>query len=337
AYQLGYPPETEIDGCSVGTYVGVLRALIGLARRSWNEGEEVLFHSEDSLVSGMASGLGLEPETARRAISAFTFDRENAGYHAAVAGIAAAPLVRGDRGSIAFSRCGLTAQPLLFMTRELRRRAAENYHNVAHRREAMFRQDLYGLFGDRRFVASPGRIALRRENGNLRTDIDAAIFDRKTGTLGLFELKSQDPFARSMAELNRQRDSVLYANHQVSGVLDWINRHGAGEILERVDRQTAKRFRVQKVYPFVLGRYLVHFNDGPQPDRRAVWATWPAVLRMTSSSPFSGSETNPIASLFARLPQDVSIERPDPATPPRRISVGDLTLVVHGSRAEFEG
>jgi len=37
------------------------------------------------------------------------------------------------------------------------------------------------------------------------------VFDRKTGTLGFFELKSQDPFARSTAELVRQRDNVLYA------------------------------------------------------------------------------------------------------------------------------
>jgi hypothetical protein len=169
----------------------------------------------------------------------------------------------------------------------------------------------------------------------LRTDIDAAVFDRKTGTLGLFELKSQDPFARSVAELTRQRDNVLYANHQISGVLDWVNRHGASEMLERIDRQTAKRFRVQRIYPFVLGRYLVQFNDGALPDRRAAWGTWPAVLRVTSAPPFPGSETNPIASLFTRLPRDVSIERPAAGTPPRRISVSDLTVIVHASRDDM--
>jgi hypothetical protein len=34
---------------------------------------------------------------------------------------------------------------------------------------------------------------------DVRTDIDAVVFDRKSGTLGIFELKSQDPFARSSA------------------------------------------------------------------------------------------------------------------------------------------
>ena len=107
--------------------------------------------------------------------------------------------------------------------------------------------------------------------GDVRTDIDAVVFDRKTGTLGFFELKSQDPFARSTAELARQRDNVLYANRQISGVLAWLKRHGPDALLGRVDSRTAKTFRVQKVYPFVLGRYLAHFSDGPEPDRRAAW------------------------------------------------------------------
>jgi len=38
-----------------------------------------------------------------------------------------------------------------------------------------------------------------------RTDVDALVFDRKTGTLGVFELKAQDPFARSVEERQRQR------------------------------------------------------------------------------------------------------------------------------------
>ena len=34
--------------------------------------------------------------------------------------------------------------------------------------------------------------------------------DRKSGTRGLFQLKSQDPFARATAELTHQRDNALY-------------------------------------------------------------------------------------------------------------------------------
>ena len=180
------------------------------------------------------------PAVIGQAVAAFTLDRENAAYHAAVPGVAAAPLVRVDPSRLVWSLHGLTTEPLLFLTRELKRRDAQEYHNTGYLRELVFREDLYALFPDKRFVTSAGRIELRRDDGDVRTDIDAVIFDRKTGTLGFFELKSQDPFARSTAELARQRDNVLYANRQISGVLDWLNRHGADALLNRVDARTAK-------------------------------------------------------------------------------------------------
>jgi hypothetical protein len=239
-----------------------------------------------------------------RAVAAFTVDDENAAYHAAVPGVAAAPLVRIAPDRLVLSLHGLTTEPLFFLTRELRRRDPQDYHNTAHLRETAFRQDLYALFEDKRFVTSQSRIVLRRDDHNARTDLDAVIFDRKTGTLGVFELKSQDPFARSTAELARQRETVLYANRQVSGSLDWMKRHGANELLNRVDQPTAKKFRAQKVYSFVLGRYLAHFNDGAEPDRRAAWGTWPQLLRLLDTQPIRPNDANPIASLFNRLSKD---------------------------------
>lgn len=144
----------------------------------------------------------------------------------------------------------------------------------------VFRRDLYGLFSDKRFVTSSARLELRGTTGDVRTDIDAAVLDRKSGTLGLFELKSQDPFAQSAAELHRQRANILFANRQIAGIADWINRHGSDEILKRLDAKTVKTFRVHKAFHLVLGRYLVHFNDGAAPDKRAAWATWPQLLRV---------------------------------------------------------
>jgi hypothetical protein len=334
SYQLGYPSEAVIDGCTVQTYSDVLRQLIAWALEAHDRGEGTTLHSERDLVAALAAALGVDPLVASRAVAAFTLDWQNAAWHAATPGVAAAPLVRVAPDRLAWSLYGLTTEPFFFLTRELRRRNAEGYHNSAFLREDVFRQDLYALFADKRFVTSAGRIALRRAGGDVRTDIDAAIFDRKTGTLGLFEMKSPDPFARSLAELARQRDNVLYANRQISGVLTWLNKHGGDEILNRVDNQTAKRFRVQKVYPFVLGRYLVHFNDGPAPDPRAVWATWPQLLRLHEVQPI-GSPANPIASLFARLKKDPPLAYPI-AAERREIALGAAMLTVHPTYAAFQ-
>jgi hypothetical protein len=244
--------------------------------------------------------------------------------------------VRIDPRHLVWSVHGLTSEPLLFLARELRRRAAQEYHNTAYLREAVFRQDLYALFHDKRFVTSAGRIELRREAGDVRTDIDAVVFDRKSGTLGIFELKSQDPFARSTVELSRQRDNVLYANRQISGVLAWLQRHGPDALLGRVDSRTSKTFRAQKVYPFVLGRYLAHFGDGPEPDRRAAWGTWPQLLRLVEGQPIRATDANPLASLFTRLTKDVPrIQPPADGDRPREIAIGAARLIVHPSYAAF--
>ncbi|CAN5534227.1 hypothetical protein BH09CHL1_BH09CHL1_32100 [soil metagenome] len=326
AYQLGYPQDALLGGCTVETYRRVL---------NWLVPQEPGAQSESETIRSIGTDLAIDPETIKIALASFTLDRENAAYHAAVPGVAAAPIIRIGQDRIALSRFGLLSEPLLFLTREIRRRDAQEYHNSAYLRETVFRDDLYALFQDKRFVASTGRINLRKTGGEVRTDIDAAVFDRKSGTLGLFELKSQDPFARSTAELTRQRDNFLFANRQVSGTLDWIKRHGADEIVARIDSRAAKTFRAHKVYPFVLGRFLAHFNDGAEPDRRAAWGTWPQVLRLLETQPMQPTDANPIASLFTRLSKDP----PPGITLPgehRVIDLGETRLTVYPSYSAFQ-
>jgi hypothetical protein len=184
-------------------------------------------------------------------------------------------------------------------------------------------------------VTSPGQIKLRGSDRAPRTDIDAAIFDRKTGALGLFELKSQDPFARSPAAFSRQRENLLQANRQVSSVLDWLNRNGPDEVLNRIDSRTAKRFRVRRVLPFVLGRHLVHVDGGPDPSRRAAWGSWPQVLRLLDDQPVRGAESNPLLSLHSRL-QKGEMEMVGPTDlPVRELGLGSSRLTVYPSYADF--
>lgn len=322
AYQLGYPLDTIIGGCPFWIYRDVLGQLIAWALRARDRGEVIAPRSERSLLAALAAALAVDSALIGRA-AAFTLDGENAAYHAAVPGIAAAPLVRGAPDRLVWLLHGLTTQPLLFMLRELRRCDSQDYHNTAYLREAVFRQDLYALFQDKRFVPSSGRIELRRSDGGIRTAIDAVIF----------ELKSQDPFARSTAELARRRDNVLYANRQVSAMLNWLKRYGADEILNRVDHRTAKTFRVQRVLPFVLARFLAHFGDGPEPGRRAAWGTWPQLLRHVDGLP---SAANPLGSLFTRLTSESRTIPETASGPPREIAIGNMRLIVHPSYAAYQ-
>lgn len=335
AYQLGYPPEAMLGGIAVRTWRDVVRVLIAVALEARDHGETPVVRTERELTALLASQAGLSPQSAAPALSALAVDPRSAGWHGTVRGGALAPLVRIDDDLLALSVHSLLTEPFFFLCAELRRRDPEAYHNAASAREDAFRRDLSDLFGDRRFVTATSRIVLRRKDGKARTDIDAAVFDRKTGALGLFELKWQDPFVLSGAELARQRANLLNANRQVSGILDWVNRHGGHEILCRLDRPASKRFRVRKVYPFVLGRYLAHFPDGPAPDRRAAWSSWPQVLRVPQEHPIGAKAANPIASLFSRLSGDTPPLRLPADLPPRKIRLGETVLTVWPSYAAY--
>lgn len=326
-YQLDYPPGTVIGGVTVGTFRVVVERLRDLA------GSPLRDHPirELDLASMLQRDLGIGSESVLDALFPLTLTAENAAWHAVLPGVALAPLIRTGPDEVILSRRGLDDEPFLFLARELRRQDASGYHDAAHHREQAFRADVHDLFTDRRFVHAPGRIVLRRPDGNIRTDIDAAIFDRKTGTLALFELKSLDPFARSQGELDRQRDSVLYANRQVSGVLDWINRYGADDILNRIDRQTAKKFRVQRVLPFVLCRHVARFDDGPGPDRRAAWASWPCVLRVIEREGGRAKQSNPLATLFQRLRSDAADPVLSGESAPVEIDLGSQRVRVYSS------
>jgi hypothetical protein len=277
----------------------------------------------DRLVQRLAECSGANPTEVSATLDAVTLDPTNAAWHAAVPGITDPPLISLPDGNLVVSRRGTSCDPFRFLTRELRRRDPASYHSTAAGRETSFRADLYRLFSHRRFVTASGPIELRREQGSIRTDIDAAIFDRKTGTLALFELKTNEPFARSTAELLRTVENTRAAGRQVANILDWINRHGADEILNRIDRQAARSFRVQKVQAFVLGRHLVEGTE-----KRAVWATWPQLLRVLGNDAVTNLGGNPIATLAARLARNQPLVSPRAVREPLVIDLGDLRLRV---------
>ncbi len=325
AHQLPYPADGEIAGVAVAQCRDVLAALVDIADHWGDRGDAPAVFDEHALISAIAGPRDVGPEETAAVLSALTLDAENAAWHAVLPGGPMAPLVRVAADRLALCRLALRTEPLFFLSRELRRRDSQRYHNAAHQREDAFRTDLYARFAESRFVTSPGRILLRRDDRRNRTDVDAAIFDRKTGTLALFELKAQDPFARTADELARQRENLSRAGRQVAAMLDWINRHGADEVLNRMDRATAKRFRVQRVLPFVLGRYLADGGGGR--NGRVAWGSWGQVVRLLED--IAGN--NPLLSLHDRL---IGEARSVPVALPARIRLGETSITVRGGIVE---
>lgn len=338
-----YPAQTLIGGCTVELYGNVLAVLIGLALKHLDVCRAFVVqhhsytlrallatpHAAGALIEALSETLGVDGAAIRRVVDAYSLSHENVSYHCSVAGTPAPPLLRLNAQHLVWSLTGLLSEPFLFLTRELKRRHSYEYHTAAHLHEAVFRQDLYQLFSDKRFVRSADRVELRGVQGGLTTDVDALIFDRKTGVLALFELKSQDPFAYSPQERRRQRDYFYNAGKQVLACVQWLNRNGANALLTRLDPKLVKRLKVQKTYIFVLGRYLAHFFDGPEFDRRAAWGTWPQVLRLVNEVSFGAEEANPIQSLYNKLMKDTPLTLSRPVLDVQEITIGESKVYVY--------
>ncbi|HKV59062.1 MAG TPA: hypothetical protein VJO32_12305, partial [Ktedonobacteraceae bacterium] len=337
-----YPAHTLIGGCTVELYRNVLAVLTGYALKHLDVCRAfVAQHSSYSLrallatphntavlTGQLAETIRVDGASIRRVVDAYSLHHENVSSHCSVVGTPAPPLLRLDEQHLVWSLTGLLSEPFFFLTRELKRLHSYEYHTASHRHEEVFRQDLYQLFSDKRFVRSAGSIELRGMQGDLTTDVDALIFDRKTGALALFELKSQDPLAYSRQERIRQRDYFYNAGKQVLACVQWLNRNGANAMLARLDPKLVKRLRVQKTYIFVLGRYLAHFFDGPEFDRRAAWGTWPQVLQLVNTMSFAG-EAHPIQSLYNKLMKDAPLISSSPAVDVREITIGESKVYVY--------
>ena len=171
--------------------------------------------------------------------------------------------------------------PFPWMNRKLQRMFRPDWDRAVNRRELSFRDDLRMLFPEPRFFMHPRPYRLR-DGRNTLTDIDAAILDRNTGTLGIFQLKWQDSFEASLSErASRQRNLTREGNEWI----EVVSRHCAGmDGSERAlclgfPKEMASHAKAMRL--FVLTRNAAQFSGGEAQDRRAAWYSWYDLLRQS--------------------------------------------------------
>ena len=125
---------------------------------------------------------------------------------------------------------GCLGNPFELLHRELKRKFNKDYFKAVNNREERFRNQLYMLFPHEHILKLPKGVVINIDGR--KTDIDAILFDTKTMTLGLFQLKWQDPFYKSMKE-RFSRISNLFgkANEWITRVENWLNNIESNNIL----------------------------------------------------------------------------------------------------------
>lgn len=130
-------------------------------------------------------------------------------------------------------------------------------HAVARDREDWMRGNLYGMFSGRRYICFPGNLKLRR-GGVVLTDIDAAVYDRLTGDVGLFQLKWQDYSTNDVRQLRSKAANLSVELADWSDrVKSWIEENGISALNRSLRLKQKRREAVKNILLFAISRSAV--------------------------------------------------------------------------------
>ena len=152
---------------------------------------------------------------------------------------------------------------------------------VATDRESWMRGDLYDLFRGKRYTCFHGNIKLRR-GGSVLTDIDAVVYDRATGVVGLFQLKWQDYSTNDVRQL-RSKASNLSAELEdwSAKVHQWIKEDGVSILENAIRKHKKRREKIDGVLLFAISRASIR-SQGYGVTTNApglAMAVWPQFVR----------------------------------------------------------
>ncbi|RAK62408.1 hypothetical protein [Hymenobacter edaphi] len=313
-----FAEDDLFGGIPYGDYVTMVEYLAGLAllhkafcEAAHNKFNRLelrniisLFCSREDVVADLARYLDRSTQEASVMLNHITLTRDNYQSYLSVPRVAHPPFVQISDSQLLRSTAGCLNNPFQFLNHELKRTYPLDYSKAVNNREDRFRRMIFGFFTEDRFVRIPNEI--RMSIDGRETDIDAVVFDKVTKSLGLFQLKWQDPFANSMQKRrsvisNLQKNALSWLDK----VFTWVSRTDVKTTLNalQITRHSPAENTIGDVYFFVIGRHGIHFT-GVEQDERAAWGSWPQLLAGAVRISKQETESDPIQHMHARLKHD---------------------------------
>lgn len=200
-------------------------------------------------------------------------------------------------------------------------------HAVAADRENWMREHLYAMFRGRRYICFPGNLKLRRE-GAVLTDIDAAIYDRLTGDIGIFQLKWQDYSTNDVRQLRSKAANLSTELVDWSSkIMAWVEEYGVSALDKSLRLKQKRRETVSGIMLFAISRSSIRTQGyGVRTDAPSLaMAVWPQFVRARMEV---GPSERSLRDLHARLLQEYG-QVPNVHPMPASIPVTGATLHLH--------
>lgn len=277
---------------------------------------------ESQLLSHLSAAFAITESEAQQVLNTLKSTPDSVQAQTSEPAVVIAPFQRINSGSLVFSIAGTLSSPFDFMLAELYREYRNDWDQSVDEREERFREDLYDLFPTERFAKSPGPLVLKSEGATV-TDIDAAVFDRETEALALFQLKWQEAFGTSMTKRNSKMMNFLSeSNRWVSAVSTFL--HESPHALDnRIGEGIVPNHDTVSIHLFVIGRHFSHFSGRVTRDTRAAWGTWPQMLRLFKESTVG---SDPITWLQEKLQEESTSLRTPVKLEAYEMRIGDYRI-----------
>ncbi|TYP96063.1 hypothetical protein C7447_11022 [Tenacibaculum adriaticum] len=148
----------------------------------------------------------------------------------------------------------INRNPLLTISQILEYRNPNFRNDISLYREEWLRNNLYAMFSGARYKNVVGNINLKTGN-KIDTDIDAAIFDRMTGELALFQIKWQDFFFNDINKLKSRASNLTKGlDDWTLKVNNWITSNGLNKLLQTLRIKSTEGSPISKVYLFAISK-----------------------------------------------------------------------------------
>ena len=242
-----------------------------------------LFCSKSETIKNTSIYLNITLLDAEILVNSLILDLENKEYHINREVSPSAPFIQIGTDSLMMSSFGCEGNPYYFLNNELKRTFETNYFKAVNEREAYFRDQLYYIFDNEKYVKVNKSIVIKIKG--LHTDIDGALLNISTGTLALFQLKWQDPFGKSMKQRNsRIKNFFSKTVEWIDKIFIWINTNDEKTILSSLGINSI--YKINKVHIFVVNRNAARFS-GQIHDERVAWCSWYQLLNFNSKIPLT--------------------------------------------------
>ena len=175
--------------------------------------------------------------------------------------------------------------PFVGMVRHLRDHYRRDWDRAMDAREELLRRDLAALFPAPRFQVPATGFKLRRPDGSVLTDIDAAIVDDLHGTVALVQIKWHDVFSRSLRERESRRRNMLGAETWVNQVHGWVAGRNSSAVAAALGIKNQAETAHGPPVLIVMTRHTARFSGEAIADGRSAWVSWPEFSRTIHGCP----------------------------------------------------